>query len=136
MVQLTPAEVQALGRLEALGFSRQNALEAFLVCNRNENVAANYLFENQNDFAAPAEPAAAQPANPAPVPEQPNQQPAANADAAAAPDANAAPAAEQPAAAAPAAQEQAADANDQEMADANEDNQMAEDPASGNGDKA
>ena len=45
VIQITPAEKEAIDRLVDLGFDRQRALEAFLVCNRDEEMAANYLFE-------------------------------------------------------------------------------------------
>lgn len=47
--QLSPAEQQAVERLQALGFDRRAALEAYLACDRNEEVAADYLFENLED---------------------------------------------------------------------------------------
>ena len=45
-VALTADEAAAVRRLQDLGFSQQQALEAFLACDRNEQLAANYLFES------------------------------------------------------------------------------------------
>jgi len=73
VIRMTHSEAAAVNRLKSIGFSQHQALEAFLVCNKNEQMAANYLFENANDFAGPAvaapaaaQPVAAQPVNPAP----------------------------------------------------------------------
>jgi len=44
-VTLSEAEQEAISRLTALGFSQEQALEAYLVCDRKEEIAANYLFD-------------------------------------------------------------------------------------------
>jgi len=48
-IQVTPEEKAAIDRLTDLGFDRQLAIEAFLVCDRNEAEAANYLLNMSNE---------------------------------------------------------------------------------------
>mmetsp|Transcript_12081 Transcript_12081/g.28371 ORF Transcript_12081/g.28371 Transcript_12081/m.28371 type:complete len:179 (+) Transcript_12081:585-1121(+) len=46
VVQVSPEDRAALERLMGLGFSQPVALQAYLACDRNEEIAANYLLEH------------------------------------------------------------------------------------------
>ncbi|KAF9085717.1 UV excision repair protein RAD23 B [Mortierella sp. AD031] len=48
-IYVTQEEQEAIQRLESLGFDRQSAVEAFLACDRDEQLAANYLFDHGHD---------------------------------------------------------------------------------------
>ncbi|KAI8621487.1 XPC-binding domain-containing protein [Chytriomyces sp. MP71] len=49
-IQITPEENAAIERLTALGFDRNLAAQAYFACDKNEELAANYLFENGGDW--------------------------------------------------------------------------------------
>lgn len=44
--ELSAEEQEAVSRLVELGFSQAQATEAYMVCDKNENAAANYLFNS------------------------------------------------------------------------------------------
>ncbi|XP_051149052.1 ubiquitin receptor RAD23c-like [Andrographis paniculata] len=47
---VTVEEREAIERLEAMGFDRSIVLEVFFACNKNEELAANYLLDHGHEF--------------------------------------------------------------------------------------
>ncbi|WOH05410.1 hypothetical protein DCAR_0624826 [Daucus carota subsp. sativus] len=49
-LSVTPEERDAIERLEAMGFNRAVVLQVFIACNKNEELAANYLLDHGHEF--------------------------------------------------------------------------------------
>uniref|UniRef100_I1QNV2 Ubiquitin receptor RAD23 n=1 Tax=Oryza glaberrima TaxID=4538 RepID=I1QNV2_ORYGL len=49
-IAVTPEENEAILRLEAMGFDRALVLDVFFACNKDEQLAANYLLDHMNEF--------------------------------------------------------------------------------------
>jgi len=43
---VSPQEMEAINRLVSLGFPKTRAAEAYFACDKNEEMAANFLFES------------------------------------------------------------------------------------------
>jgi UV excision repair protein RAD23 len=44
-IRVTPEELEAITRLTSLGFPKHRAAEAYFACDKNEELAANLLFD-------------------------------------------------------------------------------------------
>lgn len=47
-IELTESEIADITELMTMGFSKDNATQAYLVCNKDKELAASYLFDNNN----------------------------------------------------------------------------------------
>lgn len=45
-IRVSPEEMEAIERLVQLGFPKHKAAEAYFACDKNEEMAANFLFEH------------------------------------------------------------------------------------------
>ena len=44
-ISVSPAEMESINNLVQLGFTKERAAEAYFACDKNEEMAANFLFE-------------------------------------------------------------------------------------------
>jgi len=49
-IQLSPEDAAAVGRLEQLGFPRHAVVQAYMAAEKNEELAANLLFDMGDDL--------------------------------------------------------------------------------------
>ena len=52
-ISVTEEERDAIERLCRLGFNRDQAIQAYFACDKNEELAANFLFDQPDDDDAP-----------------------------------------------------------------------------------
>ena len=50
VVRLTQEEMEAVDRLTSMGFDRNSAAQAYLACDKNEELAANLLMDGGFQF--------------------------------------------------------------------------------------